>query len=221
MTQKHFVIIFLVVTVIAVGSILFSKFFNTSNTAVSPSPSSSTISNPANTQDSPNESSMAAKPQTKSKQYPEAPKELSMSELKNKKAVIETDKGNIEFEIYTDVPKTASNFIFLANDKFYDGLTFHRVEDWVIQGGDPTGTGRGGPGYKFEDEKVTRSYTKGTVAMANSGANTNGSQFFILTKDTPLPPNYTIFGKVTKGLDVITKIAVGDKINTVTIAAIK
>ncbi len=153
------------------------------------------------------------------KQYHQYPGDLSVRELTNKKAVIETARGEIEFKIYPEATKAASNFIFLANDSFYDGLTFHRVEKGLlIQGGDPTGTGTGGPGYTFPDDPVTRSYTKGTVAMANAGPNTNGSQFFILLEDDlPLPPKYTIFGKVISGLDAAGKIRAGDIMSKVNI----
>lgn len=128
---------------------------------------------------------------------------------------IETSKGKIVFETYdTDAPKTVENFITLANKGFYNGVIFHRIiEGFMIQGGDPTGTGTGGPGYKFADELDPNStlykqgYVRGTVAMANSGPNTNGSQFFIMHKDTPLPPSYTIFGKVVSGLEVVDDIA--------------
>lgn len=157
------------------------------------------------------------------KMYKQFPGNLADSELKNKKAVIETNKGKIEFEMYPEATRAASNFIFLAKEGFYDGLIFHRVvPKFVIQGGDPTGTGSGGPGYKFEDEPVTRKYDKGTVAMANSGPNTNGSQFFITIEDQPtLPPNYTIFGKVVSGQDVVSKIQVGDIMTKVTIEPLK
>lgn len=154
------------------------------------------------------------------KTYSEFPGVLPEGKIANKKAVIETNKGVIEFELLNEeAPKTVSNFVFLSEDGFYDGLTFHRVEPgFVIQGGDPNGNGTGGPGYKFEDEKVTRKYDKGIVAMANSGPNTNGSQFFIMLEDTPqLPPDYTIFGKVLKGQDVVDSIQVGDVMNKVTI----
>ena len=131
------------------------------------------------------------------------------------KVTIETNKGTIVFETYdADAPKTVQNFITLANKGFYDNLIFHRViEGFMIQGGDPTGTGMGGPGYKFADElnsstdSYKAGYVRGTVAMANSGPNTNGSQFFIMQKDNPLPHNYSIFGKVISGMDVIDAIA--------------
>jgi cyclophilin family peptidyl-prolyl cis-trans isomerase len=129
------------------------------------------------------------------------------------KATISTDKGDIEVDIFTTgAPKAANNFLDLAKKNFYDGVIFHRiVPGFVIQGGDPTGTGRGGPGYQFDDEPFTGEYYRGTLAMANAGPNTNGSQFFIVLKDLigSLPKNYTIFGQVTKGMDVVDQIAAG------------
>jgi cyclophilin family peptidyl-prolyl cis-trans isomerase len=129
------------------------------------------------------------------------------------KATISTDKGDIEVDIFTDgAPKAAKNFLDLAKKGFYDGVIFHRVvPGFVIQGGDPTGTGRGGPGYQFEDEPFQGDYYRGTLAMANAGPNTNGSQFFIVLADLmgKLPKNYTIFGQVTKGMDVVDQIAAG------------
>ncbi len=135
--------------------------------------------------------------------------------IKNHMITIETNYGKIVFEAYDkESPKAAENFVKLAEKGFYDGLIFHRViKGFMIQGGDPTGTGSGGPGYQFADEidpnaaLYKTGYKKSIVAMANSGPNTNGSQFFIMTEDYPLPPKYTIFGKVTSGQDVVDKIA--------------
>lgn len=132
-----------------------------------------------------------------------------------KKATIETNLGNITIEFYPeDAPETVTNFQKLASSGFYNNVVFHRViSGFMIQGGDPTGTGTGGPGYKFNDEIKKDSplyktgYKKGIVAMANAGPNTNGSQFFIMHADYPLPPSYTIFGKVVEGQDVVDKIA--------------
>jgi cyclophilin family peptidyl-prolyl cis-trans isomerase len=146
-----------------------------------------------------------------------SPKEGSASAVKNMShiIVIKTNMGEIRFSTYdADAPKTVENFITLANKGFYDNVIFHRVIDgFMIQGGDPTGTGRGGPGYSFADELDSQTesyklgYAKGTVAMANAGPNTNGSQFFIMVADKALPHDYTIFGKVLSGQDVADAIA--------------
>ncbi len=126
-------------------------------------------------------------------------------------ATLHTNKGDIVIDLFaSEDPITVNNFVFLAQQGFYTNVPFHRViKGFMIQTGDPTGTGRGGPGYRFQDEKVTRDYTRGTVAMANAGPNTNGSQFFIVHGDLSgkLPPNYTIFGQVSKGMDVVDAIA--------------
>ena len=124
-------------------------------------------------------------------------------------AVISTSAGDITVELLTaDAPNTVNNFVFLAREGFYDDVIFHRtIRDFMIQGGDPTGTGRGGPGYRFADEPVRRPYARGALAMANAGPNTNGSQFFLMHADYPLPPNYTIFGQAVAGLDAIDAIA--------------
>jgi len=143
-----------------------------------------------------------------------APPPMTIDKAKKYTATIATNKGTMKAELYADTaPVTVNNFVFLANDHFFDGVVFHRiVAGFVLQGGDPTGTGTGGPGYKFPDEPIpaSRNYEKGTLAMANSGPNTNGSQFFIcvdnLTAKGALPKQYTIFGKVTDGLDTIDKI---------------
>lgn len=152
--------------------------------------------------------------QAKYNKYKAAPEVLPSADMKGKKSVLNTDKGTIEIELFGDeAPMTVSNHIFLVNEGFYDTLSFHRREEgFVIQGGDPLGVGYGGPGYKFADEPVRRGYDRGIVAMANSGPDTNGSQFFIMLADVPLPPLYTIFGKVVKGLEVVDKIQIGDKI---------
>lgn len=137
---------------------------------------------------------------------------LKPDQIEGKKVTIKTAQGDIVIELFSDAPLAASNFISLAGKKFYDGLTFHRREEgFVIQGGDPKGDGTGDPGYKFSDEPVTRDYQRGTVAMANSGPNTNGSQFFIMLRDAPLEKKYTIFGQVVSGMDVVDGIQVGDK----------
>lgn len=153
-------------------------------------------------------------PLEKVKKLDRFPGILKEEVLQNKKVVISTAKGNIEMQIFTDVPQTASNFLLLAANGFYDGLTFHRVvPGFVIQGGDPGGDGTGGPGYTFADEQVARDYKKGIVAMVNAGPNTNGSQFFIMLEDHPeLPKKYTIFGQVITGMDTAQKITQGDVI---------
>jgi cyclophilin family peptidyl-prolyl cis-trans isomerase len=148
-------------------------------------------------------------------------------------ATIKTAKGDIVIALdVKDSPLAVNNFVYLAQQGFYNGLTFHRIEHKgqaspldgsistldLIQGGDPKGTGQGGPGYKFDDDPITGSYVAGAVAMANSGANTNGSQFFICTgDDTGLPKQYSLFGHVISGLDVAQKIVAGDKMTSVTI----
>ena len=144
------------------------------------------------------------------KQYARPP-EMAIDETKRYTATIDTSAGAMTAELFTaDAPRTVNNFVFLARDGFYDGAIFHRViPGFMIQGGDPTGTGRGGPGYRFDDETVSRPYKRGTLAMANAGPNTNGSQFFVMHADYGLPPNYTIFGELTGGEDVLDRIASG------------
>lgn len=124
-------------------------------------------------------------------------------------AIIHTTLGDMQAELFVkEAPKTVNNFVFLSKDGFYNGVRFHRIiKGFMVQTGDPEGTGRGGPGYRFADEPVTRKYVRGTLAMANAGKDTNGSQFFIVQRDYPLPPNYTIFGLVNQGLDVLDKVA--------------
>ena len=126
-------------------------------------------------------------------------------------AVIQTSGGEIRVELYADeAPVTVNSFLFLAQQGFYDATVIHRVvPGFVVQMGDPTGTGTGGPGYRFDDELDSaraRGYARGTLAMANAGPNTNGSQFFICLEDVPLPPAYAVFGQVTDGMDVVDAI---------------
>ncbi len=150
------------------------------------------------------------------------PPAMTIDAKKTYVATIETDRGTIEVELYAQyAPKTVNNFVFLAKDGFYDGILFHRViANFMIQGGDPTGTGRGGPGYKFEDE--TRGnplkHETGVLSMANAGPNTNGSQFFITHgPQSHLDGKHTVFGKVVKGQDVVNAIRQGDSMKKVTI----
>lgn len=143
------------------------------------------------------------------KQSIQPPTGVSLDVTKKYKVVLKTTEGDITIEVnHLDTPLASTNFVYLARLGFYNDVIFHRViKDFMIQSGDPTGTGSGGPGYEFNDEPVLGEYTRGTVAMANSGPNTNGSQFFIMHKDYQLPKNYVIFGKVTEGMDVVDKIA--------------
>jgi peptidyl-prolyl cis-trans isomerase B (cyclophilin B) len=135
---------------------------------------------------------------------------------------IRTERGAIELDLYPEhAPKTVNNFVFLAGEGYYDGVSFHRViSDFVIQGGDPTGTGRGGPGYQFEDEVKGNplKHEAGVISMANAGPNTNGSQFFITHSPQPhLDGRHTVFGKVVKGQDVVDAIRQGDHMLSVTV----
>ncbi|MFH1561441.1 MAG: peptidylprolyl isomerase [Patescibacteria group bacterium] len=135
--------------------------------------------------------------------------EMQIDENKSYQAIIETDLGTMTVDLDSkQTPITANNFVSLARKSFYDNTIFHRIiAGFMIQGGDPQGNGTGGPGYQFDDEPFTGEYTRGTVAMANSGPNTNGSQFFIMHQDYPLPKNYVIFGKISSGLETLDKIA--------------
>jgi cyclophilin family peptidyl-prolyl cis-trans isomerase len=145
------------------------------------------------------------------KEPTEKPKPPKMQIAKSKKytAVLTTSKGVLEIELFADkTPITVNNFVALARRDFYNQTIFHRViEGFMIQGGDPKGDGTGGPGYEFDDEPFTGEYDRGIVAMANSGPNTNGSQFFILHQKYPLPKNYVIFGRVSEGLETVDAIA--------------
>ncbi len=148
---------------------------------------------------------------------------MSIDPNKQYAATIETSKGTIVIDLAANyAPKTVNNFVFLANNGFYDGLKFHRViSNFMIQGGDPTGTGAGGPGYKFEDEVRNNplKHETGVLSMANAGPNTNGSQFFITHSPQPhLNGKHTVFGKVREGQDVVNAIRQGDVMTKVTIS---
>ena len=146
----------------------------------------------------------------------DSPPEMKIDVKKNYQAVIETSRGNIELELSVQhAPQTVNNFVFLAREGFYDGVSFHRViSNFMIQGGDPTGTGSGGPGYRFADEFDSNplKHERGVISMANAGPNTNGSQFFI-THDpqSHLDGMHTVFGKVTNGQAVVNDIQQGDE----------
>jgi peptidyl-prolyl cis-trans isomerase B (cyclophilin B) len=147
---------------------------------------------------------------------------MSIDAAKKYTATFKTTRGEIVCDLFAkDAPNTVNNFVFLARDKFYDGTVFHRVlADFMIQGGDPEGSGRGGPGYRFADECKgnPNKHKTGSLSMANAGPNTNGSQFFITHKATDwLDGKHTVFGQVTKGQDVVDAVRQGDKLESVTI----
>ncbi len=151
------------------------------------------------------------------------PPELTIDAAKTYLVTLETNRGTIELELYPEyAPVTVNNFVFLTNEGFYDGVKFHRViANFMIQGGDPTGTGRGGPGYRFQDETYGNplKHETGVLSMANAGPNTNGSQFFITHLPTPhLDGKHTVFGKVIEGMDVVNAIQQGDLMEKVTAA---
>ncbi len=147
----------------------------------------------------------------------QTPPEMIIDPSKEYQVRLETTRGDILLELYPEhAPKTVNNFIFLTRESFYDGVTFHRVIDnFMIQGGDPTGTGRGGPGYRFEDELLGNplKHERKVISMANAGPNTNGSQFFITHSPQPhLDGKHTVFGKVLQGEDVVDRIQQGDRL---------
>jgi peptidyl-prolyl cis-trans isomerase B (cyclophilin B) len=153
------------------------------------------------------------------KSYP-APPPMTIDPSKKYAATLETSRGTIAVDLFAkDAPKTVNNFVFLARDGFYDGTVFHRViNDFMIQGGDPEGSGRGGPGYRFEDETKgnPHKHQVGSLSMANAGPNTNGSQFFITHVATDwLNGKHTVFGQVRSGQDVVNSIKQGDKLTAV------
>lgn len=150
------------------------------------------------------------------------PPEMQIDPAKTYKATIKTNRGTIEADLLPEhSPNSVNNFVFLAREGFYDGVSFHRViPNFMIQGGDPTGTGRGGPGYQFncETDGSPLTHEAGSLSMANAGPNTNGSQFFICHGPQPhLNGNHTIFGQVTEGQDIVDSVQQGDVMESVTI----
>ncbi|MFC1955317.1 peptidylprolyl isomerase [Chloroflexota bacterium] len=142
-----------------------------------------------------------------------SPPQMTIDTSKQYTATIETEKGNLVLELFAkDVPKTVNNFVFLANEGFYDGSTFHRViPGFMVQGGDPTGTGMGGPGYKFADEFTAHEHVAGALSMANAGPNTNGSQFFITyAPQHGLDGKHAVFGQLIEGMDILKKLTPRD-----------
>ena len=179
---------------------LSSPFYGCSNQEATPLPTATSTSSPTST------------PTPKVKTY-DAPPPMTIDTSKQYTATIETDKGNIVMELFAqDAPKTVNNFVFLAREGFYDGCTFHRViPDFMAQGGDPTGTGMGTPGYSFEDEFSERIHLAGALSMANAGPNTNGCQFFITYQPTPfLDGKHSVFGQVIEGTDVLNALTPRD-----------
>ncbi len=158
-------------------------------------------------------------PTPRPKTYPEPPPML-IDTNRQYTAIIETEKGNLVLELFAkNVPATVNNFVFLAREGFYDGTTFHRViPDFMAQGGDPTGTGRGNPGYSFADEFSEHTHLAGALSMANAGPNTNGSQFFITyTPQHGLDGKHSVFGQLREGMDVLQNIKQGDAIKRIII----
>lgn len=158
-----------------------------------------------------------------SEQQWDSPPEMSIDTDRTYRCNIETSRGTIELELYPEhAPVTVNNFLFLAGENYYDGTSFHRViSDFMVQGGDPTGTGRGGPGYRFQDEFDNNPlrHERGVISMANAGPGTNGSQFFITHGPQPhLDGRHTVFGKVVAGQDVVDAIQQGDSVTKITVS---
>ena len=207
--------LFVVITVIVLSGIatflitngLFTKTENSGSISVAATPTPSVVLGAAYQLDQTSQNMQNANPSQASN--PNMPSVMQFDNAKKYLAVLHTTEGDIKIEFEPqNVPFTVSNFVFLAKKGFYDGTKFHRaIKGFMIQGGDPKGDGTGDPGYRFKDEPIQGEYKRGTVAMANSGPNTNGSQFFIMHQDYALPKNYVIFGQVVEGIEVVDKIA--------------
>lgn len=201
------IIVFILVTILIISAVVYSNNRKSKVEGVSTNSQLSTLTNPdmsnPTTTDS-NQISPTINPPT-----PTITPKMENQTNKKYQAVLVTSAGDIIIALNSgETPITVNNFVTLAQKNFYNNTIFHRViNGFMIQGGDPQGDGTGGPGYQFNDEPFTGEYTRGTVAMANAGPNTNGSQFFIMQADNPLPQNYVIFGKVISGMEVVDKIA--------------
>jgi cyclophilin family peptidyl-prolyl cis-trans isomerase len=207
MSQNKIIGIVVVVIIVILIALVSGITFLANIFMINKSTSNIDNSNSQYNNDVENKSNIKDNPTMPTSQNSNFPKEIIPAD-KDYKVRLETSEGTIVLELTKDTPYTTGNFVTLAKKGFYDGVIFHRViEGFMIQGGDPTGTGSGGPGYKFNDEKFNGEYKRGVIAMANAGPNTNGSQFFIMHKDNQLPKNYVIFGKVVEGIEVVDKIA--------------
>ena len=210
--------------ILSVAMIAFSFYVGRNaggNPGAAPTPSPSVSAAPAACGSLSFGPAMTPTPGNAGKHTYSGPPPMSINTAHHFLVSMKTNKGTITLCLDPKLaPNTVNNFVFLTRNQYYDGLKFHRVvADFVIQGGDPEGTGSGGPGYKFNDEPVQGEYTAGAVAMANSGANTNGSQFFICTVDDSkkLAKSYNLVGQVQSGMDVVLKIAQGDTMTSVTV----
>jgi len=195
-----------IASIILVLVILFSV--SCGEAAPTPAPAPAPTPTPAQPPEPPSEPVVKPKPKTYS-----SPPSMMIDTSKKYTAFIETEKGNLVLELFAkDVPKTVNNFVFLAGEGFYDGSTFHRViPGFMVQGGDPTGTGMGNAGYKFDDEFTEHTHLAGALSMANSGPNTNSCQFFITyTPQHGLDGKHTVFGQLIEGMDVLEKLTPRD-----------
>lgn len=215
-TKQNYLVIGVVLVLLIIAGIGFQKAKSESQPATPPATTETATSGSGLTLQNLGIAEVASPTPVKQEitATPRARKQMqkpSMQIDQNKKytAIMKTSAGDIEISLNpVQTPITVNNFVVLARDNFYNDTIFHRtIKGFMIQGGDPTGNGTGGPGYRFDDEPFKGEYTRGTVAMANAGPNTNGSQFFIMHQDYALPKNYVIFGKVTKGIEVVDAIA--------------
>jgi len=199
---------------LVIGLIVF-YFVSASNEAVMPNPSPKETK-PEEITKEVNPTLEITEKETMSKSKKLSKPEMQIDANKTYTATLTTTEGDVVVDLHAkETPITVNNFVYLAKEGFYDGTIFHRViKDFMIQGGDPTGTGAGGPGYQFDDEPFSGEYVPGTLAMANAGPDTNGSQFFIMHGEAALPPNYVIFGNVSSGQAIVDAIATAQtKIN--------